>query len=362
MQATMAEYTPMTTAQVRELRDRLHAEGKRLVFTNGCFDLLHAGHVRYLNEARALGDAMVVALNSDASVRELKGPGRPVNNEYDRAEVMAALRAVDAVVIFGDARATTLIQEIRPHIYAKGGDYTLDSLNAEERAALDAAGAEIHLLPLVPGRSTTKTLERMRESAPGGKLRLGVLGSGEGSNFQAILAAIAEGALDAEVAIALSDQPQSNFLKIARAAGVHAQAVDPGPNPRRLSEAAQKEIAEHLQRARVDVVVLTGFMRILKAPVLEAFAGRIVNIHPSLLPRHKGANGPQLALDAGDSESGCTVHLVTAEIDAGDILAQAKVPILPGDTAAALHARIKEQEHRLLPRVLSEWRRSSAGC
>ncbi len=124
------EFQPMTAEEVRRLRDRLDAAGRKLVFTNGCFDLLHAGHVRYLNQARALGDAMVVAVNSDASVRALKGPARPVNNENDRAEVLAALRVVDAVVIFDDERATRLIEAIRPHIYAKGGDYTVDSLNA----------------------------------------------------------------------------------------------------------------------------------------------------------------------------------------------------------------------------------------
>ena len=145
----------MTPAEVRDLRDSLDKQGKKLVFTNGCFDLLHAGHVRYLNQARALGDAMVVALNSDASVRELKGPTRPINRERDRAEVMAALRAVDAVVIFSEPRATSLIETIRPHVYAKGGDYTVDSLNPEEREALEKVGAEIKILSLVPGRSTT---------------------------------------------------------------------------------------------------------------------------------------------------------------------------------------------------------------
>ena len=350
-----APYTPMTPAEVRALRDRLDAAGRKLVFTNGCFDLLHAGHVRYLNQARALGDALVVALNSDASVRELKGPTRPINPENDRAEVMAALRAVDAVVVFGDKRATGLIEAIRPHIYAKGGDYSVDSLNPEERAALDAAGAEIRILPLVPGRSTTSTVQRLAGDRPGGRLRLGLLGSGEGSNFRAILDAIAAGRLEADVAVALSDRADAGVLELARAAGVPAIHVDGGPNPRRFDEAAQKEVVEHLRRAQVDVVVLAGFMRILKAPVLEAFRDRIVNVHPSLLPRHKGANAPQLALDAGDTETGCTVHLVTAEIDAGRILAQARVPVLPGDTAASLHARIKTAEHRLLPQVLAEW-------
>ncbi len=357
------DYTPMTAAEVRLLRDRLDAEGKKLVFTNGCFDLLHAGHVRYLNEARALGDAMIVALNSDASVRELKGPSRPVNQENDRAEVMASLRAVDAVVIFSEARATGLIETIRPHVYAKGGDYTVESLNAEERSALQAAGTEIRILPLVPGRSTTKTIERMLtpeqpasaadEARP---LRLGILGSGAGSNFQAILAAIKDGSLNAEVAVAISDQSASGFLKIARQANVPAQYVDGGANPRRLSDAAQKEIAEHLQRARVDVVVLVGFMRILKEPSMSLFRDRIVNVHPSLLPKYKGANAPQLALDEGEMQTGCTVHLVNEEIDGGLILAQATVPIEIGDTPEGLHARIKKAEHKLLPKILAEWR------
>lgn len=356
---TLAEdYAPMTPEQVRYLRDELHSQGKKLVFTNGCFDLLHAGHVRYLNEARALGDAMVVALNSDESVRELKGPTRPINNENDRAEVMAGLRAVDAVVIFGDKRATALIEAIQPHIYAKGGDYTVESLNPEERGALDAAGTAIRILPLVPGRSTTKTIQRMTSDSAGDRLRIGVLGSGEGSNFRAILSAITAGTLPADIVVALSDVAESRFLETARAAGIPAIHVDGGPNPRRFAEAAQKEIAEHLQRAQVDVVVLVGFMRILKEPTLSLYADRLINVHPSLLPKYKGANAPELAIAAGDAEAGCTVHLVTAEIDSGRILAQASVPILPGDTPEKLHGRIKEQEHQLLPKVLAEWKKA----
>lgn len=132
-----------------------------MVFTNGCFDLLHAGHVRYLQQARGLGDALAVGLNSDRSVRELKGKGRPVNAEEDRAEVLAALGCVDYVVIFDGKRATDVLSTVRPHVYAKGGDYTPDSLDPEERAALEKAGAEIRILPLVPGRSTTAVLERV---------------------------------------------------------------------------------------------------------------------------------------------------------------------------------------------------------
>jgi rfaE bifunctional protein nucleotidyltransferase chain/domain len=140
----------------------MEAVGQRLVFTNGCFDLLHAGHVRYLRQARGLGEALAVGLNSDRSVRELKGEGRPVNAEEDRAEVLAALGCVDYVVIFDGKRATDVLSTVRPHLYAKGGDYTPDSLDPEERAALEKAGTEIRILPLVPGRSTTSTLGRIR--------------------------------------------------------------------------------------------------------------------------------------------------------------------------------------------------------
>jgi len=350
------DYSPATIADARRLRDALDQQGKKLVFTNGCFDLLHAGHVRYLEEARALGDAMVVALNSDASVHALKGPDRPLNSENDRAEVLAALRAVDAVVVFAEDRATGLIEAIRPHVYAKGGDYTVDSLNREERAALENVGANIRILPLVPGRSTTSTINKMMSEKSGQRLRIAVLGSGEGSNLRAIISSVQNGRLDADIVAVISDQAESRFLKLGCEAGLPSQFVDPGSNPRKLGDAAQKEIFEHLLRARVDVVVLAGFMRILKEPVISAYSGRIVNVHPSLLPKHKGANAPQLAIDAGDTESGCTVHLVTAEIDAGEMLAQAKVPVLPGDTAEKLHARIKTEEHKLLPQVLAEWR------
>ncbi len=139
-------------------RDALAAAGKKLVFTNGCFDLLHVGHVRYLQAARELGDALVVAVNGDDSVRALKGPTRPVNPQDDRAEVLAALGCVDFVTIFPEVRATNVLRAVRPHIYAKGGDYTPESLNPEERAAIDEAGAEIRILELVPGRSTTNML------------------------------------------------------------------------------------------------------------------------------------------------------------------------------------------------------------
>ena len=152
----------MDAGTLAQVRDEMEAAGQRLVFTNGCFDLLHAGHVRYLRQARGLGEALAVGLNSDRSVRELKGEGRPVNAEEDRAEVLAALGCVDYVVVFDGKRATDVLSTVRPHLYAKGGDYTADSLDPEERAALEKAGTEIRILPLVPGRSTTSTLGRIR--------------------------------------------------------------------------------------------------------------------------------------------------------------------------------------------------------
>ena len=141
-----------SAAELAAIRAQLDSQGRRLVFTNGCFDLLHVGHVRYLQQARALGDALLVAVNGDASVRALKGPDRPVHPETDRAEVLSALACVDFVTIFHTERVTDLIRAIRPHIYAKGGDYTVDSLDPGERAELEKVGAEILILPLVPGK------------------------------------------------------------------------------------------------------------------------------------------------------------------------------------------------------------------
>jgi formyltetrahydrofolate-dependent phosphoribosylglycinamide formyltransferase len=347
------------TDTVAAWRDALDREGRRLVLTNGCFDLLHVGHVRYLREARAQGDALVVALNGDASVRELKGEGRPVNRAEDRAEILCALDCVDRVVVFDEKRATRVIDSIRPHVYAKGGDYTPESLNPEERAALDRAGSEIRILSLVPGQSTSATLKRMaRGSTDGGGVRprLAILGSGKGSNFEAIASAIENGRLTAEIALAISDAVDSPVLALARARGVPAIHIEPGgAKGGRLSDAALKEIADRLRAAAVDLVILAGFMRILRGPLLEEFAGRILNIHPSLLPKYPGLAAWKQALAKGDTESGCTIHLVDAGVDTGRILAQERVPILPGDTPESLHERIQEREHELYPRVIGEW-------
>jgi rfaE bifunctional protein nucleotidyltransferase chain/domain len=150
-----------TAGELAVLRAQMHARGQKLVFTNGCFDLLHAGHVRYLQAARALGEALVVALNGDESVRALKGPDRPINDERDRAEIIAGLACVDFVTIFHEPRVTDVIAKVRPHVYAKGGDYTIESLDPEERAALEAGDTAIRILPLVPGKSTTATIAKV---------------------------------------------------------------------------------------------------------------------------------------------------------------------------------------------------------
>jgi rfaE bifunctional protein nucleotidyltransferase chain/domain len=144
-----------------EWRAALRASGKRLVVTNGCFDLLHLGHVTYLEAARNQGDALLVGVNSDAAVRELKGPDRPVTPEADRAAVLAALESVDGVCIFAEATAMRFLAAAQPDIYVKGGDYTLDTLNQDERRAVESAGGKIEIIPLVPGKSTTATLQKI---------------------------------------------------------------------------------------------------------------------------------------------------------------------------------------------------------
>jgi rfaE bifunctional protein nucleotidyltransferase chain/domain len=138
------------------------AKGLSVVATNGCFDLLHVGHVRYLQQARALGDCLIVGINADASVRQLKGPERPLNAENDRAEVLAALACVDAVAIFSGMRADGFLRAAAPAVYAKGGDYTRDQLDKGEVAAVEEQGGKIVLLPLVPGKSTTSLVEKMK--------------------------------------------------------------------------------------------------------------------------------------------------------------------------------------------------------
>jgi D-beta-D-heptose 7-phosphate kinase/D-beta-D-heptose 1-phosphate adenosyltransferase len=150
----------LTRAGMLAERERLRVAGRRLVFTNGVFDLLHVGHVRYLAQARALGDALVVAINSDRTVRELKGPDRPVFDEAERAEILAALRVVDYVTIFNDVSPRSLIAELLPDVLVKGGDYDLDQIHGREE--VEAAGGNVISLPFVEGASTTTLIERMK--------------------------------------------------------------------------------------------------------------------------------------------------------------------------------------------------------
>jgi rfaE bifunctional protein nucleotidyltransferase chain/domain len=150
----------LSTDELREERARLRDEGKHLVFTNGCFDILHVGHVRYLQRARALGDTLLVAINSDASVRELKGAGRPIMNEQERAELLAALSAVDYVTIFDDISPRALIAEVLPDVLVKGGDYSLDEIHGREE--VEAAGGRVLSLPFIEGASTSSLIERIK--------------------------------------------------------------------------------------------------------------------------------------------------------------------------------------------------------
>ena len=143
-------------------REQQRAAGRRVVLTNGVFDLLHTGHLYYLQQARALGDVLLIALNADASVRALKGPARPVQSEEQRAYALGALACVDAITIFREPRLTAEIRALRPDVYCKAGDYTLEKLNAEERGALQEVGAGIKFLPFLPGFSTTNLIARIK--------------------------------------------------------------------------------------------------------------------------------------------------------------------------------------------------------
>jgi D-beta-D-heptose 7-phosphate kinase/D-beta-D-heptose 1-phosphate adenosyltransferase len=151
----------ITFDQIADWRKKLRLCGKKLVVTNGCFDLLHVGHVTYLENARNFGDALLIGVNGDAAVSALKGPGRPVNSEADRALVLAALESVDGVSIFQERTATHFLAAAQPDIYVKGGDYTLATLNQDERRAVENAGGKIVLVPFVPGKSTTGLLEKI---------------------------------------------------------------------------------------------------------------------------------------------------------------------------------------------------------
>jgi phosphoribosylglycinamide formyltransferase-1 len=186
------------------------------------------------------------------------------------------------------------------------------------------------------------------------RLKLGVLGSGKGSNFKAIMERIIDGKLPAEVRLVISDVPDAGILSYARDFQVPALFVNPGKYRTRLETEVEQDIVRLLQEAGVELVVLAGFMRVLKEPLLQAFPRSIINIHPSLLPKYKGLEAWKQALAAGEKVTGCTVHYVEKEIDAGHIVGQRKVEIRTDDTPESLHARIQEAEHELLPEVVSQ--------
>lgn len=145
---------------IEKLIDKLKAKNKKTVMTNGCFDILHAGHVRYLNKSKALGDVLIVGLNSDKSVKQLKGDSRPINNEQDRAEVLSALEAVDYIIIFDEISPTKLLELVKPDIYTKGADYTVETL--PEAKTVLGYGGEIKFIELVEGKSTTKIIDKIK--------------------------------------------------------------------------------------------------------------------------------------------------------------------------------------------------------
>ena len=184
------------------------------------------------------------------------------------------------------------------------------------------------------------------------RYRLGILGSGQGSNMVAMAEACRDGVVAAEVALVLSDQKEAGILGRARALGLRAEYVAPGRYRTKLDEESEAAYIGRLREAEVDLVVLAGFMRILKGDFLRAFSNRVVNIHPSLLPAFPGLEAWKQALEYGVKVTGCTVHFVDQGIDSGPIIGQETVLVLPGDSPASLHARIQEAERRLYPRVV----------
>lgn len=187
----------------------------------------------------------------------------------------------------------------------------------------------------------------------GKPFRLGVLGSGQGSNFVAIANAIAVGQVPAEIALVVSDVESAGILEHARHRKLPARFIAPGKFRTKLDEDSERAFVTALQEARVDLIVLAGFMRVLKGDFLRAFEGRIVNIHPSLLPSFPGLEAWKQALDYGVKVTGCTVHYVDAGVDSGAIIGQQTVPVLDDDTAATLHARIHAAEHELYPKCVA---------
>lgn len=187
------------------------------------------------------------------------------------------------------------------------------------------------------------------------RLALGILGSGKGSNCRAILEQIRDGRLAAEARVVISDVLDAPILDIAREFSVPNAYLPPGHFKTRLEPNTEAELVRVLQNCGVELVALAGYMRVLKAPMLAAYPRRILNIHPSLLPKFPGLMAWKQALDAGEKVTGCTVHHVDEQIDHGDILAQREVPILPNDTAETLHERIQVAERTLYPEVIGQF-------
>ena len=186
------------------------------------------------------------------------------------------------------------------------------------------------------------------------RLGLGILGSGKGSNCRAILESIRSRVLPAEARVVISDVLDAPILEIAREFNVPNAYLPPGQFRTRLEPNTEAELVRILRDAEAELVVLAGFMRVLKSPMLQAFPRRIINIHPSLLPKFPGLEAWRQALDAGETVTGCTVHYVDDKIDHGDIIAQRDVPILPNDSTESLHARIQVAEHELYPAVIAQ--------
>ena len=184
--------------------------------------------------------------------------------------------------------------------------------------------------------------------------RIAVLGSGKGSNFVALQEAVLTGKLDAEIVLVASDLPEAAILTRAATFGLPTATLLPSPFKTKLSPEGEIALVDLLRKHAAEWVVLAGYMRVVKAPLLDAFPNRIINIHPSLLPAFKGLRAWEQALAAGVPETGCTVHYVNRDVDAGEIIAQQRVPVFPGDTPATLHARIQVAEHDLYPAALQK--------
>ena len=190
-----------------------------------------------------------------------------------------------------------------------------------------------------------------------GVITLGIIGSGKGSNAATILREIEEGHLDARPGVVISDVADAGILELARAHHVPARYLPPGKFKTKREPEIEAQLVTILRDHGVDLVVLAGFMRLLKQPMIAAFPRRIINIHPSLLPKFPGLAAWRQALEAGEQEAGCTIHYVDLGMDTGAPIAQAKVPIVAGDTPEALHARIQEVEHTLYPEVIARFAR-----